>query len=137
MIYPMFAMVLLTFLIAFRLLFLRIKALKTGRMRLSQFRLNTGDIPDEIVQTARNYSNLFEVPVLFYAAGTTAIAMGTESAAMTIIAWLFVLARAIHSLIHLTTNDVINRFRIYIVANLCVLAIWGLLLVDHATHYAR
>jgi hypothetical protein len=136
MIYPMFAMVLLTFLIAFRLLFLRIKALKTGSVRLSQFRLNTGDIPDEITQTARNYSNLFEVPVLFYAAGATAIAMGIESAAMTIIAWLFVLARVLHSWVHLTTNDVINRFRIYIVANLCVLAIWGLLLVDHATHYA-
>lgn len=135
MIYPMFAMVLLTFLIAFRLLFLRLKAIKTGQVKLSQFRLNTGDIPDEIIQTTRNYSNLFEIPVLFYAAGATAMAMGTESTMMTIIAWLFVLARVAHSWIHLTSNDVINRFRIYIVANFCVLTIWGLLLVDHATHY--
>lgn len=135
MIYPMFAMVLLTFFVAFRLLFLRLKAIKTGKMKLSQFRLNTGDIPDEITQTTRNYSNLFEIPILFYVAGAIAIAMGTESPMMTIIAWLFVLARGVHSWIHLTTNDVINRFRIYIVANFCVLAIWGLLLVDHATHY--
>lgn len=135
MIYPMFAMVLLTFLVAFRLLFLRLKAVKTGSVRLSQFRLYTGDMPDEISQTARNYSNLFEIPVLFYAAGATAIAMGTDSRAMIIAAWIFVLARLTHSLIHLTTNDVINRFRAYTVGNLCVLVIWGLLLIDHANHY--
>jgi hypothetical protein len=135
MIYPMFAMVLLTFLVAFRLLFLRLKAVKTGSVRLSQFRLNTGDMPDEITQTARNYSNLFEIPVLFYAAGATAIAMGTDSSAMIVTAWIFVLARLAHSLIHLTTNDVINRFRAYTLGNLCVLVIWGLLLIDHANHY--
>ncbi|MFC3115189.1 MAPEG family protein [Cellvibrio fontiphilus] len=135
MIYPMFAMVLLTFLVAFRLLFLRLKAVKTGSVRLSQFRLNTGDMPDEITQTARNYSNLFEIPVLFYAAGATAIAMGTDSSAMIVAAWIFVLARLAHSLIHLTTNDVINRFRAYTLGNLCVLVIWGLLLIDHANHY--
>ncbi|UUA72981.1 MAPEG family protein [Cellvibrio sp. QJXJ] len=135
MIYPMFAMVLLTFLVAFRLLFLRLKAIKTGSVKLSQFRLNTGEMPDEIAQTARNYSNLFEIPVLFYAAGATAIAMGTESTAMMVAAWLFVFARTAHSIIHLTINDAINRFRTYAFGNLCVLAIWGILLIDHATHY--
>lgn len=136
MIYPMFAMVLLTFLVAFRLLFLRLKAIKTGSVKLSQFRLNTGEMPDDIAQTARNYSNLFEIPVLFYAAGATAIAMGTESMAMVIAAWLFVLARLTHSIIHLTINDVINRFRTYAFGNLCVLVIWGILLLDHAAHFA-
>lgn len=135
MIYPMFAMVLLTFLVAFRLLFLRLKAIKTGSVKLSQFRLNTGEMPDDIAQTARNYSNLFEIPVLFYAAGATAIAMGTQSMAMVIAAWLFVLARLTHSIIHLTINDVINRFRTYAFGNLCVLVIWGILLIDHANHY--
>ncbi|WP_244904480.1 MULTISPECIES: MAPEG family protein [Cellvibrio] len=135
MIYPLFAMVLLTFLVAFRLLFLRIKALKTGSLTLGQFRLNSGDIPDDITQTARNYSNLFEVPVLFYTAGAIAIAMRVDGSAIIIAAWLFVLARAAHSWIHLTSNNVINRFRAYVVGNLCVMALWGLLLVDHATHF--
>lgn len=136
MIYPMFAMILLTFLVAFRLLFLRLKAVKNGAMKLSQFRLNTGEIPDEITQTARNYSNLFEIPVLFYAAGATAIAMGTDSTGLLIAGWVFVLARVFHSIIHLTSNNVIHRFRAYFIGLLSVLVMWGILLVDHATPYA-
>jgi hypothetical protein len=135
MIYPMFAMVLLTFLVASRLLFLRVKALKAGTLTLSQFRLNSGDIPDNIIQTARNYSNLFEIPVLFYVAGVAAIAMRVDGSAIMVAAWLFVLARVLHSWVHLTTNNVINRFRIYVFGNFCVLAMWGLLLMDHASHY--
>lgn len=135
MIYPMFAMVLLTFLVASRLLFLRVKALKAGTLTLSQFRLNSGDIPDNIIQTARNYSNLFEIPVLFYVAGVAAIAMRVDGSAIMVAAWLFVLARVLHSWVHLTTNNVINRFRIYVFGNFCVVAMWGLLLMDHASHY--
>lgn len=135
MIYPMFAMVLLTFLVASRLLFLRVKALKAGTLTLSQFRLNSGDIPDNITQTARNYSNLFEIPVLFYVAGVAAIAMRVDGSAIMVAAWLFVLARVLHSWVHLTTNNVINRFRIYVFGNFCVVAMWGLLLMDHASHY--
>lgn len=135
MLYPMFALVLWTFVIAFRLLFLRVKAIKAGRLTLSQFRFNTGDIPDNILQTSKNYSNLFEIPVLFYVAGAVALALRTDSLAMTIAAWLFVLARIIHSGIHLTSNNVLHRFRAYAFGNLCVMVIWGLLLVDHATHY--
>ena len=49
MLYAMFAMVLLTFGVAFRMLFLRIKAVKSGLVRISQFRLNTGEIPTDYI----------------------------------------------------------------------------------------
>ncbi len=132
MLYAMFAMVLLTFGVAFRLLFLRIKAVKSGQLRISQFRLNTGEMPSEMQQAARNYSNLFEAPLLFYVAGTIAIAMDVESTAILVFAWLFVAVRLVHSLIHLTYNNVIHRLWAFSVGNICILIIWGLLLLQHA-----
>lgn len=132
MLYAMFAMVLLTFGVAFRLLFLRIKAVKAGRVSIGQFRLNTGEIPNDIAQAARNYSNLFETPVLFYIAGTIAITMEVESLEFLIFAWGFVVARLVHSWIHLTYNNVIHRLWAFMAGNFCVLVMWGLLLLKYS-----
>lgn len=133
MLYPMFAMVLLTCAVAIHLFRLRVKAVKTGEVRLSQFRLNNGDTPDAMMQAARNYTNLFEVPVLFYSAGAIAIALGIQSPALTITAWIFVFARCVHSWIHLHSNNVINRMRAYMLGNICVVVIWGILVVSQAS----
>lgn len=133
MLYPMFAMVILTCAVAIYLFRLRVRAVKAGQVRLSQFRLNTGEVPDAITQAARNYTNLFEVPVLFYTAGAIAIALGIQVPAMIITAWIFVLARIVHSWIHLTSNNVIHRLRAYMLGNICVLVIWGILIASYAT----
>lgn len=133
MLYPMFAMVILTCAVAIYLFRLRVRAVKAGQVRLSQFRLNTGEVPDVITQAARNYSNLFEVPVLFYTAGAIAMALGIQVPAMIITAWIFVLARIAHSWIHLTGNNVIHRLRAYMLGNICVLVIWGILVASYAT----
>jgi hypothetical protein len=134
MIYPLFAMVLLTIIVGAQLLNLRIRAVKSGQIRLSQFRLNQSiDIPDKITQASRNYSNMFEVPVLFYTAGCLALVLKHETIALIILAWLFVLARAIHSWIHLTGNNVIHRLRAFMAGNLCVIAMWILLVIHYAS----
>lgn len=133
MLYPMFAMVIVTFVVAIHLFRLRVKAVKAGEVRLSQFRLNTGETPDVMAQAARNYANLFEVPMLFYTAGAIAIALGIQVPAMIITAWIFVLARILHSWIHLTSNNVIHRMRAYMLGSICVLVIWGILVASYAT----
>lgn len=133
MLYPLFAMVLVTFAVAVYLFRLRVKAVKSGEVRLSQFRLNNGDIPESMAKAARNYTNLFEVPMLFYTAGAIAIALGIQVPAMIITAWIFVLARIAHSWIHLTSNNVIHRMRAYMLGNICVLVIWGILVASYAT----
>lgn len=133
MLYPMFALVILTFLVAINLFRLRYKAVKAGEVRLSQFRLNTGEIPDKIIQAANNYANLFEVPMLFYAVCATAIALGIQTPIMVFVAWVFVVARVIHSLIHLTSNNVIFRLYAYVLGNICVLILWVLLIASYAS----
>lgn len=132
MIYPLAALVLLTIIVGAQLLRLRIKAVKAGQIRLSQLRLNqSAEIPDKVTQAARNFSNLFEVPVLFYTAGCLAITLKYETWPLIILAWLFVLSRVIHSWIHLTSNNVIHRLYAFMAGNACVVTIWVLLIVYH------
>lgn len=132
MIYPLAALVLLTIIVGAQLLRLRIKAVKAGQIRLSQLRLNqSAEIPDKVTQAARNFSNLFEVPVLFYTAGCLAITLKYETWPLIILAWLFVLSRVIHSWIHLSSNNVIHRLYAFMAGNACVVTIWVLLIVYH------
>ncbi len=133
MIYPMFAMVLITFAVAFYMFRLRVKAVKSGAVKLSYFRLNSGaEIPATLQQAARNYSNLFEVPVLFYAAGVSALALDIHHLALVILAWLFVFTRLAHSWIHLTSNHVIHRLRAFMAGNVCVLVMWVLIVLNYS-----
>lgn len=133
MLYPMFAMVLLTFAVGIYMFQLRLKAVKTGAVKLSYFRLNKGaETPMALEQASRNYANLFEIPVLFYAAGVLAIALGINTTALTVIGWLFVLARLIHSWIHLTSNNVIYRMQAFMAGNVCVLVLWILIVANYA-----
>jgi hypothetical protein len=135
MLYPMFAMVLLTLAVAARLFKLRLDAVKTGKVSLGQFRLNNGtDLPTEMLQTARNYSNLFEMPVLFYAVATLTLALHLQNASMLILGWIFVGSRIAHSWIHLTHNNVIYRLQAFMLGNVCVLLMWIILVWEHTTH---
>jgi hypothetical protein len=135
MLYPMFALVLLTSLVAFYLFGLRFKAVKSKQIRLSQFRLNNaGDVPEAITQAARNYTNLFEIPVLFYAAGILALVLNLQSQTMVVCAWGFVISRVLHSWIHVTYNNVLHRLYAFMLGVLLVLAMWVLLALGYSYH---
>src|SRR5687768_15158207 len=65
------------------------------------------------VTASDNFRNLFEAPVLFYAlCGYLAI---TQLTTMLLLAcaWGYVLLRAAHTFVHLTSNKVIRRFQLY------------------------
>ncbi len=135
MLYPMFAMILLTFTVAGYLLKMRITAVKSGAMKLSSFRLNNSDdVPMKMQQAARNYTNLFEVPVFFYAAGTVTLALHLYSPSIILLGWLFVASRIAHSWIHLTSNNVIRRLQAFMVGNICVLLMWIILVWEYTVH---
>ena len=64
---PLFAMFLLTFFIGLWLLKLRFKAVKKNGLNLGYFLLNKGaKQPDYLAKVTNHYTNLFELPDLFY-----------------------------------------------------------------------
>jgi hypothetical protein len=81
------------------------------------------------VQSADHFRNLFEVPVLFYAlCGFLAITKLT-TLFMLACAWGYVVLRAAHTYIHLTSNKVVRRFQLFVASTLVLYVMWGLFAV--------
>jgi hypothetical protein len=136
MIYAMFAMIVLTFSVAGYLLKLRIDAVKSGQVKLGVFRLNNNtDIPPKMQQASRNYTNLFEMPTLFYGAGILAIVLHLNTPSLVVLGWFFVASRAVHSWIHLTSNNVIHRMQAFMAGNICVVLMWIILVVEYSAQH--
>ena len=124
-IYPMFAMVVLTAIVGGMTAYIRISSAYSGKVNPKYFRLMANyDIPESVAKFGRNFNNLFEVPTLFYAACLAYIALNLTSSLFLLLAWLFVALRVVHSLIHLTYNNPLHRFLPFFLSLLCVLSMW-------------
>ena len=63
--YPLFTMVLLTLLVALRLLYFNTCAVLSGEVHIKHFKLFDDGIPPKLKAIAQHYKNMFELPVLF------------------------------------------------------------------------
>lgn len=125
MLNPLFALVMLTFLVMVLTFRSRASAVRRGDISLKHFALmQEGEVPEFVAKTSRNFSNLFETPVLFYTAGVIYLALDLTASQPILYAWLFVAARCLHSLIHLTYNNVLHRLIIFGLGNLALLVMW-------------
>ena len=125
MLYPMFIMVILTFVILLFTLQVRISSVQKGDVSLSYYSLFQGEeVPDMVTKTSRHFSNLFEVPVLFYAAGVLYVALDSTDTFPIYCAWVFVASRIVHTSIHLGYNKLMHRLVVFGIGNASVLAMW-------------
>lgn len=131
MLYPMFAMVVLTFIIFSINFYWRVSSVRNRTVHIRYYKLQKGndDIPPHIVAGGRQMSHLFETPVLFYVAGVLAIVLGLEGALMIALAWAYVASRVVHAVIQMSYNNVLHRLVAFQVSFLLLLAMWVLLLI--------
>src|SRR4051812_29673428 len=94
-IYPMFTLVMLTAVMAFVLFFSRLNGARKGAIKMRHFQTMSGHgEPTELMTKAsRHFTNLFEMPVLFYAGSITAMVIPLSGTLILFWAWLFVFAR--------------------------------------------
>jgi hypothetical protein len=126
--WPAVAMALLTFAIWLRMYFTRIGEMRRLRIH-PQSVATSAKASERLVDTraADNFRNLFELPVLFYAALGIAFAIGAVDLPLLMLAWLFVALRVAHSAIHCSYNRVMHRFAAYVAGGFVLWAIWGVL----------
>src|ERR1041385_4209592 len=108
---PMGALALLTFLVLLLIPIRRFRAAFAGRVGAADFRYGeSARVPGEVSIPNRNYMNLLELPMLFYVVCVlNYVTSPTVSAGTLALAWTYVAFRALHSLIHLTYNNVMHR----------------------------
>jgi len=131
MIYPMIALVLLTFMVTLRLGYARYVSARRGEVNPKYFKLLQGDtLPDYLRQVERAYANLLEMPVLFYLVSVLCIVLNLTGSTMVTLAWAYVALRYLHSFIHLTYNHTIHRFLVFLGSTLILTVMWGVLFVS-------
>jgi hypothetical protein len=132
--WPTFAMVALIFVVWFTLVVRRMRHIKTTPPTRETFASGAaaGRYFEPVEAPAHNLANLFEMPVLFFA--IVPLLMGTQQAgiAQVCLAWVYVVLRAIHSWIHLGSNDVRRRFRVYLASVVVLSAMWIGFFIDFA-----
>jgi hypothetical protein len=130
-VWPAFALVALTLLVVMRLARQRFAAARAGRVDPRFYKLFRGEgEPDDVAATARNLNNLFEMPTLFYAGTAIAFAGGIAGTPLVALGWTYVALRYLHTAIHLTSNKVLWRFRVFALSLLVLLAYWVLLGIE-------
>ena len=121
---PLFAQVLLVFIVMLLMAKERRTAIYRGDVHPRDIALREPKWPTKALQVANNFSNQFEIPVLFYV--VTIIALITRQADLLFVflSWIFVALRYIHAFIHTTSNRVTYRSIVFGLGVLIVLALW-------------
>lgn len=122
---PMCALALWTFVVLTLVPVKRIGATLAKRAHIKDFRYGeSANVPGDVSLPNRDYMNLLELPVLFYAICLALYVTQRADVLYVQLAWGFVAARVVHSLVHLLYNNILHRFLAFGVATLLLLAMW-------------
>jgi hypothetical protein len=125
--FPMGALALLTFLVLTLIPIRRFRAGFAGKIVPDDFKFGESqNVPSDVSIPNRAYMNLLELPMLFYVLCLMLFASGRVDTMFLNLAWSYVALRAIHSLIHVTYNNVYHRLVIFSLSNVVLILTWGL-----------
>ena len=124
MLLPLLGQVILTFCVGLLARIRREKSVKEG-FNWRYFKTFEGEKPPRyVLQADQHLVNLFEVPMLFFAAGILAISLDTVDTMILLIASIYVISRVIHAIISLTNNRLLWRGRVFIFSSIIILVMW-------------
>jgi hypothetical protein len=127
---PLFVEVILTFALLFTMAAVRTQAFTRGAVKPADIALREPNWPPEVTKVANAFHNQLELPVLFYV--LTILAWDTHHAGTVFVAlaWLFVVLRVIHAVIHVTSNNVRLRGPTYILGAIVLATMWAMYMMD-------
>lgn len=108
-----------------------------GRARSQSMREKHQNLGDDDVRLGRNawsetatkvsnnYKSQFELPVLFYAVTAFLLISGGVDYLMVMTAWVFVLSRIAHAVIHIGPNLIPWRFGAFMVGVVTLVVLWA------------
>lgn len=128
--FPAVALAFWTFAVLLLIPFQRFRAAFRGDVTPEDFELGESErVPASVSLPNRNYMNLLELPMLFYIASLAVYETKSVDATMLGLAWVYVALRIIHSLIHLTYNNVIHRLLAFASSNVALVTMWVFLFI--------
>jgi len=110
-----------------------------GKRKLSAFKAKTVDLrkaaldnsawPDDVRKVSNNIQNQFQLPVIFYALCFAFLSTSSVSLAVLILSWGFAISRIVHSYVHVGSNNVPVRSRVFMIGCICLVLLCVLLTI--------
>lgn len=119
-----FAQVFLMFAVLFILGSRRLPLVFNKKIKIADVALDGEAWPLPAKLASNNFSNQFQLPMLFFALAGVALAIQQVSLWLAILAVLFVISRYIHTAIHITGNRVHRRFLVYVIGMAILALMW-------------
>ena len=88
-------------------------------------------LSEPVNRPSNNFSNLFELPVIFYAICLLLLVLRESDPLYVNLAWSYFVLRAAHSAIHCTVNIVTLRFAAYLLSSIVLWIMLGRLALQH------
>jgi len=133
-IYPMLAMVILTFVVLIALFRSRVRAVRNGEVSGHYFKIYQGQgEPESSAKLSRQFTNIFESPTLFYVVCLAALATAQSTIAFQLMAWSYVLLRVVHAYIHTGKNKIRPRLTVYFASWMVLMVMWTYLAIRIST----
>lgn len=98
------------------------KAVKAGEVNRKEAALNNQAWPNEVIQVSNNIANQFETPVLFYTLCGLLYASNGVGYLAIALAWAYALSRVFHAFVHIGSNYVPTRMRLFMLGCLILIA---------------
>lgn len=106
------------------------KAIKAGAVDRKKAALDNGAWPDDVRQVSNNIQNQFQAPVLFYVLSLAFLTLNSVSMTVLALAWTFAISRLIHAYVHIHSNYVPLRFRLFLLGFVMIMALAVILAVQ-------
>jgi len=124
--WPTFALVALIALVWFWLVLARMGHIRRNPPKAADFATGENALRyfQPVEMPSNNFSNLFEMPVLFFAIVPLLMITHQANHIQVTLAWIYVALRALHSFIHVVVRKVPLRATVYWVSCGVLLAMW-------------
>ena len=103
----------------------RMAAVRKGAVTIEEIALDNRRWPDEVRKFSNNYDNQFQLPVLFYAILPLLLMLVKVDWMQVTLAWVFVLSRIVHSVVHTGSNEVMKRGQVFLVGYAALGLMWA------------
>jgi hypothetical protein len=128
---PVIVQVLMTLLIYVRLIKVKVREMRAGKVDMARRGLHEDAWPDSVLLINNDIRNQFELPVLFYVVCIVLWELHAVHALALVTAAAFVLSRIAHAYVHLTSNYIPHRRRLFtagwwVLTFMAALVVWEL-----------
>src|ERR1700741_1668187 len=121
---PLFVEVALTLVLGIWMGLRRNRDIRSRAVAVDSIALGERKWTTRTTQGMNCYTNQFELPVLFYALTILAWITHHADRIFVVMAWIFVISRLLHAIIHTTSNVVAQRGLVFAVGAVVLTAMW-------------